>query len=313
MTSSLVPARQAHHPVYVMAARAGRVAAVVVLAGAVAYLLIGAVLASQLTEPKRQAQVVSVASVVEREDVRVRSRDGLNLAGWFITAPGSARAMLMVHGRNSCRSCEFDGRFVELAGQLQSAGYNILMIDLRGHGQSEGTHYTFGEEERWDVLGALDWLHERGFTQVGVLGVSLGALSTVRAALEPDGARGIHAMVLDSCFGDFDAVLQHGFTRETGYPDWILPGGLLMTRLLYGVNLEAAKPIDELPRTTAPLMLIFSQQDQYITPEQMQLMSAARADAQLWTVPDGEHARIYNNHPQEYAARVVRFLDERLR
>jgi len=45
----------------------------------------------------------------------------------------------------------------------------------------------------------------------------------------------------------------------------------------------------------------------------MQLMSAARADAQLWIVPDGEHARIYNNHPQEYAARVVRFLDERMR
>ena len=296
-----------------MAARVGRIAAVVVLAGVVAYLLVGAVLASQLTEPKRQAQVVSVASVLEREDVRVRSRDGLNLAAWFMAAPGSARALLLVHGRNSCRSCEFDGRFVELAGQLQSADYNILMIDLRGHGQSEGTHLTFGEEERWDVLGALDWLHARGFTQVGVLGVSLGALSTVRAALEPDGARGIHAMVLDSCFGDFDSVLKHGFTHETGYPEWILPGGLLMTRLLYGVNLEAAKPIDELPKTTAPLMLIFSQQDQYITPEQMQLMSAARADAQLWIVPDGEHARIYNNHPQEYAARVVRFLDERLR
>src|SRR5438105_5662734 len=288
MTLSFVPARQAHHNLYARAARVGRIAVLLLLAGALAYLLVGAMLAMSLTEPHRQAQMVLVASALAREDVRVRSRDGLSLAGWFMAEPGSARALLLVHGRNSCRSCEFDGRFVELAGQLKDAGYNILMIDLRGHGQSEGSHYTFGEEERWDVLGALDWLHERGFTQVGVLGVSLGALSAVRAALEPDGARGIHAMVLDSCFGDFDAVLQHGFTHETGYPTWVLPGGLFMTRLLYGVNLEAAKPIDELPKTTAPLMLIFSQQDQYITSEQMQLMSAARTDAQLWLVPDGE-------------------------
>src|SRR5207247_4279968 len=121
---------QAHQHAYAMAARVGRIAAIVVLAGVVAYLLAGAVLASKLTEPKRQAQVVSVASVLEREDVRVRSRDGLNLAAWFMAAPGSARALLLVHGRNSCRSCRFDRRVVEVAGQLPSGDYNLLRIDF---------------------------------------------------------------------------------------------------------------------------------------------------------------------------------------
>ncbi len=292
-------------------ARLGIIAGGVALAGVLLYLAFGAVLAVKLTEPERH-QVSTAALTIEREDVTVSARDGLKLAGWFFPEARSTRALVMVHGRNGCRSCEFDGNFPNLALQLHAAGYNILMIDLRGHGQSEGTHLTFGEEERWDVLGAVDWLHARGFTQIGVLGVSLGAASTVRAASEPDGGQAIRAMVLDSCFADFDQLLEHGFTRETGYPTWVLPGGLLMTRLLLHVNLENARPARELAHTTAPVLLIYSAQDQYITAEMRQEMIAARPDAQVWIVPQGLHAEIYNGYPQEYAERVAHFLDQAL-
>jgi len=286
------------------------VGASVLVVAVLGYLAIGTYVATRLTYPARKAQTNSPAAHgLAFEDVTVRARDGLALAGWFIPAPGSQRAVLLVHGKDSCRSCEFDGRFVEFAGQLQEAGFNILMIDLRGHGQSQNSRFTLGAHERWDVLGAVDWLQQRGFSRIGALGVSLGAASTVEAAADPQGGEAIQALVLDSGFGDLWELLRIHFPRESGLPNAFLPGSLLMGRLLLGVDMSAIRPVEDLPRINAPVMLIFGAQDDTVPLSQFHAMAATRPDAETWLVPDAGHARIYNAHPQEYVARVSRFFD----
>lgn len=288
--------------------------ALVLVALILGYLAVGAYVVLRLTYPVRQAQTTSPAAYgLSYEDVRIRARDGLMLAGWFIPAPGSQRAVVLVHGKDSCRSCEFDGRFVEFAARLQARGFHILMIDLRGHGESQKSRFTLGEHERWDVLGAVDWLQERGFSQIGVLGVSLGAASAVEAAADPQGGDAIRALVLDSGFGDLWELLRIHFPRESGLPNAFLPGSLLMARLLLRMDLSAIRPVDDLSNIQAPAMLIFGAQDDTVPLSQFHAMAAARPDAETWLVPDAGHARIYNAHPQEYVARVSRFFDEALR
>ncbi len=309
-----------------------RMGALLLMAAVVGYLAVGAYVVLRLTYPVRHVPTTSPAAYgLPYEDVRIRARDGLMLAGWYIPAPtpgpperGAAplqgglggqakRAVVLVHGKDSCRSCEFDGRFVEFAAQLQARGFHILMIDLRGHGESQKSRFTLGEHERWDVLGAVDWLQERGFSQIGVLGVSLGAASAVEAAADPQGGDAIRALVLDSGFGDLWELLQIHFPRESGLPNAFLPGSLLMARLLLRMDLSAIRPVDNLPNIEAPVMLIFGAQDDTVPLSQFHAMAAARPDAETWLVPDAGHARIYNAHPQEYVARVSRFFAETLR
>lgn len=284
------------------------------LAGLLGYFGIGAYVIARLTQINRQSPLSSPEAYgLPYEEVTIHTRDGLALAGWFIRAAESGPAVVMVHGHTSCRGCEFDGRFVELAAELHRAGFSILMIDLRAHGESEGRRFTLGEYERWDVLGAVDWLRERGFERIGVLGVSLGAAAAVKAAADPEGGQNIDALVLDSGFGDVSELVEKRFPEESGLPPAFLPGVLLMGRLLLHVDIDKIRPVADLPRIKAPVMLIFSEKDQQIPLHQFHAMAAARPDAEVWLVDDAEHARIYNAHPQAYVTRVSRFLAEALR
>ncbi len=291
-----------------------RIGAALVVILVLAYLALGAYLAFKLTEPVRQPPHIALTSIVGgSEEIRIRSRDGLALAGTFLAAPGSDHALLLAHGFNSCRSCEFDGRFIEFANRMRALGYNVSTIDLRGHGESEGSHVTFGQEEKRDVLGAVDWLQQRGVSKIGVLGVSLGAAGTAEAAVDPNGGEKIRALVLDSCFGEFHGLLEKNFTDRSGYPNSVLPGGLLMTRLLLNVDLEANQPVRDLRKIKVPVMLIYGRHDELVPAEQIPAMAAALPNTEVWISEDSKHARIYNAHTEEYIARVNRFLDQALR
>ena len=49
-------------------------------------------------------------------------------------------------------------RELELARYLVDRGYNILVFDFRGHGQSGGNFISYGIRERFDVLAAISWI-----------------------------------------------------------------------------------------------------------------------------------------------------------
>ena len=116
------------------------------------------------------------------EDVSIQSRDGeATLAGWFIPHEASSLAVLMVHGNNASRTREYDDEFPRMGAMLHQAGFNVLMIDLRGHGKSSDGRVSFGIHERYDVAGAVDWLLDQGFRpgSIGVLGISLGSAASI--------------------------------------------------------------------------------------------------------------------------------------
>ena len=159
------------------------IAAAVLLLAAAGYLAVGYVAADRLTIPRRNfdVKVAPRQPAVPFQDVRFPARtDGVPIAGTYIPRDGATRAIVMVHGKDNNRKQEFFAKWPDLATDLERAGFAVLMIDLRGHGESGDGRFTFGLIERRDVLGALDWLHQRGITQVDVLGVSFGAVVTVR-------------------------------------------------------------------------------------------------------------------------------------
>src|SRR5262245_60021141 len=115
-----------------------------ILAGVVGYLAAPTFLhpiRRQLTpDLLREADASFAASGGHREDFQVRAPDGAFLRGWIVRAPHpNGNWVLLFHGIADNRI-----GVVSHSEFLLRAGYNVVMMDSRAHGASDGPIATFG-------------------------------------------------------------------------------------------------------------------------------------------------------------------------
>ena len=101
-------------------------------------------LASQVTVSERNPlEQNPVDYLLEYEDVSFSPRSddtGISLKGWFIPAEVTTdTTIIIVHGLNSNRAAGF---MLPISQKLHQNGFNTLLIDLRGHGESGGDSGT---------------------------------------------------------------------------------------------------------------------------------------------------------------------------
>jgi len=190
-------------------------------------------------------QAVNPYLMTDYESVQFPSRDGrITVSGWYIPAAVNSTdgpvstpnkpTVIVVHGLSDCKH---SSQVLIPAGMLHLAGFNVLMIDLRNHGDSgrDNGLQGMGTKEYLDGLGAWDWLttqHSIDPAQIGLFGESLGAVSVIDAGgIETR----VAAVWADSPFysadREIDAVIQH-----SGLPD-LRVTALLAGRLLSGDNI----------------------------------------------------------------------------
>jgi dipeptidyl aminopeptidase/acylaminoacyl peptidase len=287
---------------------------VLVLAG-LTYFGIGFYAAGSLTQPRRQFDPTNNPGAYQLayEDVRIPASDGkAELASWFIPHANSSRVILMVHGNNASRTREFDDEFPRMAAALHEMGFNVLMIDLRGHGESSAARVSFGLLERYDVVGAVDWLVEQGFNpgSIGVLGISLGSASSIGGVTE---SPAVGALVIESAFADIYPVIRAQWPTASGLPNLFLTPTRWMIRLRYGYDIASSRPVEEIGAIEQPILLIHCKTDADVPFEHALELAKAASHADTWYLDGCEHARAYNFGMTAYENRVGGFFNQYLK
>lgn len=157
---------------------------------------VAAFMAQRMIRPERQRLWLTPEDLgLPYEKIHFPAEDGLRLAGWFIPAENSEvqdrATVVLVHGwpwnrlgeaatdlvSNLSSASPVD--LMRLALALHREEYNVLMFDLRNHGESAAKPpVMFGLQEARDLLGALAYLKDRddvNADKVGVVGFSMGA------------------------------------------------------------------------------------------------------------------------------------------
>jgi len=288
--------------------------AILVILGFV-YLAIGAYAAGQVTAIGEHDQYDDTPATfnLEYQDIRFSVRDDVQIAAWYIPNNESQRAVILVHGRDASKQNAISGTIVELGAALHDGGFAVLMIDLRGHGESEGDHYSFGVYERWDVLGGVDFMLDEGFKpgNIGVLGLSMGGGAAIGAASEEPA---IGVLVLESTFADLNPLIEEQWENESGMPKFVLPGVFLMNRLIYGYDLTAVQPVKEIIEfSPRPILIIHCTTDDLVGMWHPKTLKEAVPHAETAFFDRCDHAEIFRDYPEEYKQLVIPFLDQHLR
>lgn len=234
------------------------------------------------------------------EDAVLHTRDGLELAAWYVPSQNGA-AVVVAHGGGGTRNGS-----ERHARMLARAGYGVLLYDARGNGESEGRHDAMGWTWEPDVHAAVDFLSRRpDVTQgIGALGLSTGAEAVLQAAARDDR---IAAVVADGAISRNLAETRQleGADELQSVPYY----GLMFATIRTLTGTPQPPPLQELvPRIAPrPVLLISTGSG----PEQTMNRAYHRAapETSLWELPEAAHTRGLEQEPQAYARTVIRLFD----
>jgi uncharacterized protein len=289
-----------------------------VLVIAFTYALVGLVVAHVMTRAKRiDPNRNPLWDRYNDNKITFQPRSGqLQLSGWFLKGNITKRVILMIHGKDCCRGHEMNTDTFALAHRFLESGFSVLMIDLRGHGQSQSARMTYGVNEAKDVLGAIDWLVQQGFQRqhIGLFGASMGGASAIGAISQDllSTQKSIGALVTDSTYADFNAVMIKKFKRLSGLPNLFLPGAVAGAALLTGVRLRNIRPAQNASALCGlPMLVIHSKGDQFV-PVEHATSIANFSGATLWLTEGAHHMASYITDPIAYQSKVVTFYEQHL-
>ncbi len=252
----------------------------------------------------------------EYESVRIASRQpGISLAGWYVAGKPGAPAVIVTHGLDGCKC---DPNVLTVAGMLHRNGFNVLMFDLRNHGQSDidNGRVAVGNKEFRDVLGAWDWLiAEKGFppSRIGIYGESMGAGTTLIAFGEEPRAA---ALWVDSPYSDLRQVMIEELERNQ-YPAFLADGGFFMAKVIAGDDLLAHSPQEAILNDAGrPIFIVHGTGDQRINVHHTQQLAALAkeqgANLTIWMPAGIRHVAAEFDLTQEYERQLVAFFSKAL-
>lgn len=234
--------------------------------------------------------------------------DGLKLFGEYFDF-GSDRCVIILPGR--CESLVYSYYF---APPYEKAGFNILVIDTRCHGKSDGKYNTIGVQESRDILAWAKLVHDQfGNKEIYFHGICIGTSSGLFALTSencPDYMRGF---VTEGCYISFPETFKRHMMALNRPIFPVLQLAMLQIYKHTGTNVYKHKPIKSIARVNPAcrVLFLYGEHDIFSIPEKSrQLFNACSAqDKKLVWFEKGGHSHLRINNTEKYDQAIIDFFE----
>jgi len=239
-----------------------------------------------------------------RTDVTLE-RDGLKLVGEYYDF-GCREAVIIQPGRTE--PCIYSAYF---AAPYRAAGCNVLIVDNRAHGLSDGRRNTLGAREHRDLLAWCRLLHDRyGNEGIWLHGVCIGASTCLKACTSPEKPEYLRGMAAEGMYRNF-YITTRNHMIESKRP--IFPFLYFLMAWIHIMNGESSwtdGPFKRIRQMQLPLLMLHSREDAYSAPALAQEMfdSCPSPKKTLHWFAHGGHSRVRYVNPEEYDRAVLDFV-----
>ena len=239
-------------------------------------------------------------------EVSVES-DGFKLYGEYFDF-GSDRCVIILPGR--CESLIYSYYFAE---PYEKAGFNILVVDTRCHGKSEGKYNTIGVKESHDVLKWAELVHDKfSNKEVYIHGICIGTSSGIYALINKNCPEYLRGLVTEGCFVSFRETFKRHMMADNRPLFPVLDMVMLLINKHTGTNVYKDKPIRAIKHINhnARILFLYGKKDIFSIPEKSQKLfdACAATDKQLVWFEKGGHSHLRINNTEEYDNAIIKFF-----
>ena len=236
---------------------------------------------------------------LEYEQVAFNTNDGTEIASWFLPAEGSVAEkdspiVLFLHGNAENISTHIGSVY-----WLPEKGINVLLMDYRGYGSSQGEPYLPAIFQ--DVESTLIWLRARfPERKIFILGQSIGsAIATTSMALFQHEYQ-LSGLILDASFTGYRDIAQevtgrHVITWLVWPLTWLLP-----------TQWDPKEVIADI--SPSPILMFHSEKDPVLPYELGFELYTAAQEPKQWQTSEGGHIQTFNF--EQYRDILVDFLTQ---
>ena len=238
------------------------------------------------------------------KELTIQSKDGLKLVGeWFDY--GFDKTVIILPGRRETLIYSYF-----YANPYKESGVNVLVIDQRAHGYSEGKYSTGGIKEAEDVSLWMKYLHdELNQKEIILHGICVGTcVATITATQYKTDY--LKAVILDSAF----------ITYKEIYKNHYIEGGHKLFPVFYQIwmwfkfftkcDIEDSRPDRYMPKFDLPVLFMWGTKDAYCLPDKSQLLFdlCASKNKEIVWFEGAEHSRVRLFDENRYDSLISDFL-----
>lgn len=238
------------------------------------------------------------------EDLYINSFDNLKLHALFINN-NTNKTIICVHGYKA-KDGLYD--FGMSARFLNSLGYNLLFVDNRAHGLSQGKYIGFGVLDSIDVNSWVDYLVTNMNQETIILyGMSMGAATVMNAQNNK-----VKAIIADCGFASGYDEVAYQIKKMYHLPPFpIIPISNVLLKLLAHYSLKEKEAYKSIKNYKNNLLIIHGSKDHFVpTSDAYKIFDNATCHKKILIVPGASHAKSYLKDTELYEQTIKEFLDE---
>ena len=243
---------------------------------------------------------------VAAEDIYITSTDGLRLHA-YLADLGSQKWAVICHGYTANAKC-----MSTFGEQYAAMGYNVLLVDARAHGKSEGKYIGMGWHECKDLLLWLEYLEQYyPGCQIILHGISMGGATVMMCSGQKQLPTSVKAIIEDCGYSSIWQEFSNLFRSNYHLPTFpILYIASFWNRIFNGYWLRRDDSISHLvSQSQTPMLFIHGEGDRLVPAWMLdEVYNAAKCEKVRLLIPDADHGKASVVAPELYWNTIKAFL-----
>lgn len=240
------------------------------------------------------------------DELTISQEEDKNLCAWHIKTDSlRLGVVILFHGYKEEKSA-----MLPKANKILDMGYDVVLVDFMGAGESYRNQCTIGYLEADNVVSAYKYVSSNIAPEEKIFlhGFSMGAVAVIKA--QSENPMLIDGLIIEAPFSTFKTTVASRATL-LGVPKE--PTSSLFTfwiGTVNGYNAFDFKPIDFAKNITVPVLHMCGAEDQYISPDESKAIYDAIASKQknLHLFENSKHENYLLQHDEEWTSLVSDFL-----